>query len=56
MRLEPLRRRGTEQQRIRRIVKWMRRGRHDLIARHFPGVWKLYLRSYGHPFHIMRLL
>lgn len=47
MGVKPLRRRGTEAQRIRRIKKWARRDQNRMIARHYPGVWRLFLREQG---------
>lgn len=43
--LTPLRRRGTLDQRIRRIKKWGRRDAIHMIRRTFPGAWRFFLRS-----------
>lgn len=43
--LAPLRRRGSEDRRIRRIKKWWRRGHVGMIRRHFPSAWRFYLRA-----------
>ena len=43
--LKPLRRRGTEDQRIRRIKKWGRRQQIGMIRRHFPCAWRYFVKG-----------
>lgn len=45
MMLVPLRRRGTLDQRIRRIKKWGRRDAIHMIRQHFAGAWRFYLKQ-----------
>lgn len=42
MRLVKLRRRGTDDQRIRRVKKWTRRAQWRLIWNHFPTVARMF--------------